>query len=565
MTIFRYVLLIALCTFLFAACDSAPGVDGNNPDGPGDDDPAGASIGDYLAGLNYDADALLNVQPSDAAREPVDTASTTEQDGTTQRTCTRTTYTLQNNFEEVAILRPTQDVIWPGALVEANQSLLDGLPEPARFARAPVKIRVDLPGIGEGGTKTIERPDQANVQTAIDDALEWWNANAYEEGYVNAASSSNRITTSYSSTQASLDLGLNVEWATGDVQSQFNFETSEEKRVVMATYKQAFYTVTFVQESGAQPEDVFGPDVSLQAVQSAFSSTAPPAYVASVTYGRIIMFRMETSSSYTSAEVETAFRYATGAQVDGDQVSTYEEILQSSSVEVITLGGNAAVASEAVTARSAGDLVPIITGENAVYSRGNPGVPISYAVKYLKDDQVAKLGYTTEYTATECSAIKTADVVTVDLIEFEAVKDCDVGPGDFDFNATVYYNDEQEFNTGGVGPWIAAELDDGETKSIDEEVVFTAQRQADNTFAVDFWAREQDDPPFGPPNYDDLDGKKKRTHTFNANTGWTNLPDNDDSSLPDRDTDQVKDVEIELVGDKSNTCQVKVYYDVTLQ
>ena len=65
------------------------------------------------------------------------------------------------------------------------------------------------------------------------------------------------------------------------------------------------------------------------------------------------------------------------------------------------------MASEAVEARSAGDLVPIITGENAVYSRGNPGVPISYAVKYLKDDQVAKLGYTTEYTATECSAIKT--------------------------------------------------------------------------------------------------------------------------------------------------------------
>jgi len=85
-------------------------------------------------------------------------------------------------------------------------------------------------------------------------------------------------------------------------------------------------------------------------------------------------------------------------------------------------------------------LVPIITGDNAVYSRNNPGVLIAYAVKYLKDDKVAKLGYTTEYTATECSAIRTADVVTVDLIEFEAVKDCDVGPGDFDFNATVLYS-----------------------------------------------------------------------------------------------------------------------------
>ena len=95
--------------------------------------------------------------------------------------------------------------------------------------------------------------------------------------------------------------------------------------------------------------------------------------------------------------------------------------------------------------------------------------------------------------------------------------------------------------------------------------MFTAQRQADNTFAVKFSAREQDDPPFGPPNYNDLNKNTTRTHTFNANTGWSNLPDNDDSSLPDRDTDQVKDVVIELVGSKSNTCQVKLYYDVTLQ
>ncbi|PKD44679.1 thiol-activated cytolysin family protein [Rhodohalobacter barkolensis] len=552
----EFIFLPACLLLVLLSSCSDNSVSGEEPQGVDE-------VGDFLANLTYDADELLNVQPNDAAREPVDTTATTEQDGITQRTCTSTTYTLQNNFEEVAILRPTQDVIWPGALVEANQSLLDGLPEPARFERSPVKIRIDLPGIGTNGTKTIESPDQANVQNAIDEALEWWNANAYEEGYVNAASSSNRITTSYASTQASLDLGLNVEWATGDVQSQFNFETSEESRVVMATFKQAFYTITYVQENGAQPEDVFGPSVSLQQVQSAFSSTAPPAYVSSITYGRIIMFRMETSSSYTSAEVETAFRYAAGGQVEGDLESTYKEILQNSSVEVITIGGNAAVASEAVTARSAGDLVPIITGDNAVYSRNNPGVPIAYAVKYLKDDKVAKLGYTTEYTATECSAIRTADVVTVDLIEFEAVNDCDVGPGDFDFNATVYYNDEQMFNTGGVGPWISAELDDGETKSIDEEVVFNAQRQDGNTFAVDFWAREQDNPPFGSPNYNDLNGKKKRTHTYNINTGWTNLdPGN---GAPDKDGDGVQDLEIELVGEKSNTCRVKVYYDVTLQ
>ncbi|MEF8795248.1 MAG: thiol-activated cytolysin family protein [Salinivenus sp.] len=516
MTYLRSFLSFFVLALIFAACDSGPGVDPN----PGEN-PDGASIGDYLAGLNYDADALLNVQPSDAARTPVDTTTTVERDGNVERTCTRTSYNLQNNFEEVAILRPTQDVIWPGSLVEANQSLLDGLPEPARFDRSPVKIRVDLPGIGENGTKTIERPDQANVQNAIDEALEWWNANAYEEGYVNASSSSNRITTSYSSTQASMDVGLNVAWATGDVQSQFNYETSAERRVVMSTYKQAFYTVSFVQESGAQPEDVFGPDVTLGDVQSAFDGDTPPAYVASVTYGRIIMFRMETSSSYTSAEVEAAFRYAAGTQVDGDMEARYQKILQSSTVEVITLGGNAAVASEAVTARSAGDLEPIITGENAVYSRGNPGVPISYAVKYLKDDQLAKLGYTTEYTATECTSVQTRNTVTMTLDRFFVRKDCDgiEGDGEFSFRAIVQNGPTREKDISRSGT-----LGDGQSISLNEEVVFDANRTPGYQFAVTFYSTEKDRDLFtGAFNDSRMDNRRAvKRHEFTS-SGWTNL------------------------------------------
>jgi thiol-activated cytolysin len=511
-------LVIVLCAFLAAACDSAPGAE----DDSDTTNPAGESIGDYLAGLNYDADALLNVQPSDAARTAVDTTTTTEQDGNVERVCTRTTYNLENNFEEIAILRPTADVIWPGALVEANQSLLDGLPEPARFDRSPVKIRVDLPGIGANGTKTIERPDVANVQNAIDEALEWWNANAYEEGYVNASSSSNRITTSYSSTQASMDVGLNVAWATGDVQSQFNYETSAERRVVMSTYKQAFYTVSFVQESGAQPEDVFGPDVTLRDVQSAFNSDAPPAYVASVTFGRIIMFRMETESSYTSAEVEAAFKYAAGTQVDGDLEARYQEILSRSSVEVITLGGNAAVASEAVTARSAGDLEPIITGENAVYSRSNPGVPISYAVKYLRDDQLAKLGYTTEYTATECSSTQTVNTVTMTLDRFFVRKDCDGGlnaEGEFSFRAIVQNGPTREKDISRSG-----DLNDGQSISLNEEVVFEANRVPGYQFALTFYSSERDRDISGRV-FNDRNMNNERAvkrHEFTS-SGWTNL------------------------------------------
>ena len=541
MSFLRLYLIITLSALVIAGCDSGPGVDGS-----GGENPESESIGDFITTLSYDADELLNVQPVDASREAIDSTSATTMIGNNDRTCVTKTIDLKNNFEEIAILRPTQDVIWPGALVEANQSLLDGLPELARFSRSPVKIRLDLPGIGENGTKIVENPDLANIQNAIDESLEWWNANAFIEGYRNPSSSSNRITTSYSSTQAALDVGLNVEWATGDVQSQFGFESSETKRVVMATYKQAFYTATYVQESGAQPADVFGPDVSLSQVEAAFNSSAPPAYISAVTYGRIIMFRMETSASYTSAEVETAFRYATGSSVDGTLEGLYEEILLNSTVEVITLGGDAAVASNAVTARSAGDLEPIITGENAVYSRNNPGVPISYTVKYLKDDQLAKLGYTTQYKATECSSAQTRDTIEINLIRYKAIKDCDAGPGDFEFETTVTNGGKQvgDIHTSTV------KLNDGEADDINEEYAFNADRRDDNKISIKFHARERDDPPFAPPNYNDLNRNSTKEHVFGP-TGWSNLANTSEE-------------EIVIEVSKASTCKVQLHYTIAV-
>ena len=530
-----------LLAVLFAGCDSQSTMDDGGDPSVSDD---ASEIGAYLQSLTYDADDLLNVQPSDAARTPVDTTESVEQDGNVARSCVRTTYDMQNNFQDVAILRPTSDVVWPGALVEANQSLLDGLPEPARFARSPVKIRLDLPGMGENGTKTIDNPDAASVQTAIDESLEWWNANAYQDGYVNASSSSNRITTSYSSTQASLDVGLNVAWATGDVQSQFNYETNEERRVVMSTYKQAFYTVSFIQESGARPEDVFGAGVTTDEVRAAFNSSAPPAYISSVTYGRIIMFRMETASSYTSAEVEAAFKYAAGTQVDADLEARYQEILSSSTVEVVTLGGNAAVASEAVTARTAGDLEPIITGDNAVYSRSNPGVPISYTVKYLKDDQLAKLGYTTRYTATECTSVQTRNTVTMTLDRFFVRKDCDgiEGDGEFSFRAIVQNGPTREKDVS-----RSATLGDGQSITLNEEVVFDANRVPGYQFAVTFYSTEKDRDLFtGAFNDRRMSNRRAvRRHEFSS-SGWTNLNGG---------------ARIALVNGSQN-CQAELFYSV---
>ncbi|GAB1858481.1 cholesterol-dependent cytolysin streptolysin O [Flavobacteriaceae bacterium MHTCC 0001] len=363
-------------------------------------------ISDLITNLNYDANKLLNVKdtggaPKERTLDKTVPSETSPVKGIYQK-CEEKFYTLEANFDDVAILRPTNGIIWPGALVYGNQGMLDGMPDPITLNRAPVTLRIDLPGMGEEGTLVIDEPKNSNVQSSIDNALEWWNGNAYEEGYVNASNSSYQANTSYASKQLSLDIGLNVEWANGAVASQLEYESSTTKRVAAMVYKQVFYTVTM--DTPSSPASVFGTNVALSEVDDALSSDAPPAYINSVSYGRIIMFRMETTDMRKSIDLDLVLEYATGAANGSGTVnSEYDEVLKKSSITVVTIGGNAEVASEAVTANGFASLKHIITGENAVYSRNNPGVPIAYSIRYLKDNTFAKMGYATDYKIKDCS------------------------------------------------------------------------------------------------------------------------------------------------------------------
>lgn len=366
-------------------------------------------IDDFMNGISYNQDDLLNVQPTgneSSKRTEVNAENQNPyREGGYMVDCIRKDYNLQSNFEEVAILRPTNGVVYPGALVIGDENMLDGAPTPLEIDRKPANLRIDLPGMGENGSLVVENPNNSTVQAAIDDGLSWWNDNAYQEGYVNPAYISYKSSSSYSSQQLSIDVGLNVAWATGEVASQFEYSSSTTKKVAMLAFKQGFYSVTL--NIPQSPSDLFGPEVTAADLEGKIGSSAPPAYVHSVIYGRIIMFRMESTLQVTSADVAVALEYATGVtQVSGDTETSIKNILANSSTTVITIGGNAAVASEAVSAKNFGDLQKIIKGENAVYSKSNPGVPIAYTIRYLKDNEIAKMGYTTDYSVTECSRAK---------------------------------------------------------------------------------------------------------------------------------------------------------------
>ena len=516
-----------------------------------------ADIQEYISKLNYNPEQMLNIQETggeESAREVLQDTSSEITEGNFTTICRQTTYNLKKNFDQVAILRPTTGIVWAGALVKGNESLMDGIPEPIGIERAPITLSINLPGMGANGIRTVTNPAASRVQAAIDSSLEWWNNNAYVDGYVNAANSSFHLGTSYNSKQLSLDVDLNAEWASGSVSTQFNYFSSEEKKVVMAVFKQAFYDVIF--DTPTSPEKVFSKDASLEKVKNIINDAAAPAYIKSVTYGRIIMFRMESTNSYKSAEVEAAFRYAAGYSVDGNLKTTYEEILTESSIDLVTIGGNAAVATEPISstggnANSILDKVRgIISGENAVYSKDNPGVPIAYSVFYLKDNSLAKLGYTTEYTANECVTTQNSNTISVYLGNFTAIKDCDGIEGAGDFKFTVQVLNENNVNLA-TAYTKSLTLSDPSSFLINLTKTFALPKQLGKKFTIKLTCYEYDKSVFGVTYNDSrMNGAvASGVHSYNNDGTWSNT------------TPSSRSIEIGAGTD----CNVRLHYSITIQ
>ncbi|MDJ1466390.1 thiol-activated cytolysin family protein [Xanthocytophaga flava] len=423
-------------------------------------DPFTQNVSSLINSLDYDPAKLLNVQ--NIGNEPDKRVETGSENGSSSQsggyitTCGKTIYTLQTNKEAITILRPLHGNIWPGALVKGNASLLDGDPDTIKIARNPVNIKIDLPGIGDNGSVTVENPSDTAIQNAVTNALNWWNANAYQEGYVNPNYTSYKTAPSYSAQQVAMDLNMNTTWANSTIASQFNYPSSSAKKVAMMVVKQGFYTASMPEPNSpavvfGQDSDIATIDETVSKIKAVVSNEAPPAYIQTVTYGRIILFRMETSLSVTPEDVEVALQYATGVtSVSGDTETKVKNILANATIILTSVGKNAAINSRSVSARSYGELAGYINDKNSLYTIQNPGVPIQYTVRFLKDNQVARMGYTTQYTIEACTRTLVPEAV-VSLTNNTGTQ----GGIGWDVQYTVSFKDkdnaDQKLESGGIG------------------------------------------------------------------------------------------------------------------
>lgn len=353
-----------------------------------------AELNNYLFGLNYDK---LNILTRKGEALENYTNTSTKQQGNEFVVVEKVKKNLSNGSADVAI--NGNGDIFLGALFKANQDLLENKPQQISLDRSKGRISVDLPGMVGGDSYVDANPTASGMQEGVNTLLNRWHEK-YAAKNPAPARMQYESTSAYSMNQLKAKFGSDFEKVGVNLKIDFEAVNKGEKQVEVVDFKQIYYTANF--DAPKNPSDVFAPGVTVDQLKArGIDDKTPPVYVSSVSYGRQMYVKFETTSK------STELKAAINAVIKGVPIkpeSEWARVLKNTTVTVSIVGGNADGAARVVTG-TVEDLKKLIQ-EGATFSTQNPAVPISYKTAFLKDNQVATIQSNTDYIETKVTSYK---------------------------------------------------------------------------------------------------------------------------------------------------------------
>ena len=199
----------------------------------------------------------------------------------------------------------------------------------------------------------------------------------------------------YSKEQLAVELGLHLPISNilASLDFDMGFSRENEKKNFIVRYIQKYYTV----------------DVNIPENPSNFFEEYPvidkisPVYVSSVTYGRIVFFNIKSFSTEQNinASMKAALKLGGIKDLKGKLGFKYRNVLENSEISSKVIGGNVEHCNNVHT----------IEKLQACIDEGGfnfqDAIPISYTLKYLKDNTPAKVVSHINHTTRQCKPTKT--------------------------------------------------------------------------------------------------------------------------------------------------------------
>lgn len=372
---------------------SSMGCDGDKAMEPVGSPPA--DVNAYLDDMpSWETFSPLQASADEAIGDPV-----VEEDIVDETTynCETTPYSITRTPDKLVTMNPDSEILWPGALLQGKgyASGLGSLEELPIRDRAPLALSIDI--LANGNTRTVESPDLASVTQAVGSLIEAAHQNGHTAGS-NVLFTQERM---HSLHQAMLKVGMSAKYTGVGVETSLEMSVSAERTNVTAYFLQRMFTVSVVLPStpGAFFSDALTDELLHEQIdRGRIGPDNPPVYISNVAYGRMLMFSF--SSAATEAEIRAALNVVleSGGTGGGGELSTDQRaLMEEAEIKVVTVGGDAA---HALALIRSGNLTDFFASDAPLTSAR----PISYTVRNLGDNSIAKVSETTEYNLRQCTA-----------------------------------------------------------------------------------------------------------------------------------------------------------------
>jgi thiol-activated cytolysin len=381
----RWGLSVVVMVGLAAACGEAPPtrqylpevVEAETPDDTQD-------IDDFVESLGH-----LEVEAVQPKTElPCDACPPDGQEGDAH--CAYRRYTETEQFDRFVAFQPNSATLWPGAVVRGSDAEA-GLLTPVGVDLAPVTFSASLENIAGSPVGQMDAPSLSSFREERNRIL------ASDVTGATPAKLDFEMERIFEASQLSVALGAAASWpGMGDIAASFDFESVEEHTKILVNFTQAYYTIDV--DTPLRPADFFAEGTSVDHLAEYVGEGNPPMYVQSITYGRRVIFAVETSASMSAVEAALAATYNGVADAAVDVATEHKEVLESAKIRAFVYGGSGADATAVINGYEG--LVAYIK-RGGDYTKDSPGAPIAYKLAYL-DNAVTKFAFTTEYAEREC-------------------------------------------------------------------------------------------------------------------------------------------------------------------
>lgn len=341
-------------------------------------------ISDYLDNLDYDKDTILKV--TDDGSSKVKTGRSTAGDSDHFYIVSNEEKSIEKGNMDIASMDASSNVVYPGALIQANDNVMAGKPDLVRVDRPSLnRYSITLPRTSGESINTFEcSPYYADVNNSINDAIVKWYKDNKEQG----VSAKIQYKAAIASSESQLKSELNVSY--GDIAKLgIDFSNEAEQSTVVLSATQTYFSVINDNSNIINPGDAFGENETLEHIKQVCSADNPPLVINKVDYGRRIYIVIKSSSNTTALK---AALEATMSGVDIGEKTEYKNIINNSDISILAYGGSTDDAGRLITLSAGGaknyeELVKIIANGVNYDPTKTVAEPISYVANYLDSSQ----------------------------------------------------------------------------------------------------------------------------------------------------------------------------------